>query len=123
MSQNVVDFSGNPSGDELMDDYLDKEQENRLSCNSGLQRPSYALGGTFWLNTSSNPWVLNIYDGTDDITIGTVDITNNKFKVEGSLPAQEGNTGKLLVTNGTNAYWGNITDTYDSFNKILKLGV
>ena len=83
MAQNVVDFSDNPTGAQLMDDYLAKEQQNVLTSNSGLQRPSYAVAGTLWLNTSSTPWQWFVYDGTDDILIGTVNPTTNKFEPAG----------------------------------------
>lgn len=83
MAQNVVDFSDNPTGAQLMDDYLAKEQQNILTSNSGLQRPSYAVAGTLWLNTSSTPWQWFVYDGTDDILIGTVNPTTNKFEPAG----------------------------------------
>lgn len=79
MSQNTVDFSDNPNGPELMDDYLAKEQENRLTINSGIQRPSYAKAGTAWINNSTNPWELYVYDGSEDVLIGTIDTTNHDF--------------------------------------------
>lgn len=79
MSQNSVDFSDNPNGPELMDDYLAKEQENRLTINSGIQRPSYAQAGTPWINNSTNPWELYVYDGSEDVLIGTIDTTNHDF--------------------------------------------
>ena len=79
MSQNTVNFSDNPNGPELMDDYLAKEQENRLTTNSGIQRPSYVKAGTPWINNSTNPWKLYIYDGTSDVLIGDVDATNHEF--------------------------------------------
>lgn len=153
MAQNVVDFSDNPTGAQLMDDYLAKEQQNVLTSNSGLQRPSYAVAGTLWLNTSSTPWQWFVYDGTDDILIGTVNPTTNKFEPAGvdfspyqtianlsqtidtstgkypsnkavkeaidakdSLPSQTGNSGKTLLTDGENAYWGtpSVFDLFDN---------
>jgi hypothetical protein len=50
-----------------------------LTNHSGTSRPSYALAGTLWLDTTATPWVLKLYDGTDDITIGTVNVTTNLF--------------------------------------------
>lgn len=82
MSQNNVDFSGNPTGAGLMDDYLDKEQQNVLTSNSGIQRPSYAIAGTKWIDTSVTPWILKMYDGTDDVVIGTLDPSTHKFAAE-----------------------------------------
>ena len=79
MAQNVVDFSGNPSGSGLMDDYLDKDQQNVLTSNSGIQRPSYAVAGTKWLDTSATPWLWKMYDGTNDVTLGTVNPSTHLF--------------------------------------------
>lgn len=79
MSQNVVDYSLNPTGPELLDNYLDKEQDNNLTSNSGIQRPSYAQVGTVWLNNSTTPWTWYFYDGTNDIAIGTFNPTTHEF--------------------------------------------
>lgn len=79
MAQNSVNYSNNPTGPELLDDYLDKEQENILTSNSGIQRPSYADVGTKWLDTSSTPWKLMIFDGTSDVMIGSVNPVTHAF--------------------------------------------
>lgn len=79
MSQNNVDYSLNPTGPELMDNYLAKDHENCLTTNSGIQRPSYAQSGTMWLNTSTTPWVLCMYDGTNDVSLGTINPTTHEF--------------------------------------------
>ena len=50
-----------------------------LSQHSGNARPSYATAGTVWLDTHATPWVLNIYDGANDIPLGTVNATSNVF--------------------------------------------
>ena len=105
MTQNVVDFSDNPTGAELMDDYLFKEQENNLSSNSGIQRPSYAVAGTKWLDTSVTPWLWKMYDGTNDVALGTVNPSTHLFTPAGVLPSQEDQSGKFLQTNGTNTLW------------------
>lgn len=95
MSQNNIDFSGNPTGAGLMDDYLDKELQNILTSNSGIQRPSYAVAGTKWIDTSVTPWLLKMYDGTDDVVIGTIDPSTHKFIA--SIPLTT--TGDLIVQN------------------------
>lgn len=98
MSQTIVDYSESPSGAELLDDMLSKEQENLLSSHSGTERPSYAIAGTKWLDISVTPWLLKIYDGTDDIVIGTVNPTTNEFISTHPLT----NAGDLFVL-GTSA--------------------
>lgn len=113
MAQNVVDFSGNPSGSGLMDDYLDKDQQNVLTSNSGIQRPSYAVAGTKWLDTSVTPWLWKMYDGSSDIMLGTVNPLTHLFTPAGVLPSQDGQSGKFLQTNGSNTVW---TDAVDYTN-------
>ena len=83
MAQNTVNYSNNPTGPQLLDDYLAKDQENHLTCNSGIQRPSYAQAGSFWLDISSTPWILKFYDGTNDIAIGSLNATSHVFSVQG----------------------------------------
>ena len=53
-----------------------------LSQHSGASRPSYAVAGTIWVDTDTPSATVNTvfyYDGTDDIPIGYVDVTNNVF--------------------------------------------
>lgn len=121
MAQNVVDFSDNPTGAELMDDYLDKEQQNVLTSNSGVQRPSYAVAGTKWLDTSVTPWLWKMYDGRNDVTLGTVNPSTHLFTPGGVLPSQDGNTGKFLQTNGSNTVWADAFDYTNITNCILEI--
>lgn len=85
MSQNM--FSDiNPltkSGTQLATD-LNNQKDSLLTCHSGSSRPSYAVAGTMWLDTSGGTtWILKQYDGVDDIVIGTIDTTNNTFIAAG----------------------------------------
>lgn len=95
MSQHNIDFSENPSGAELMDDYLDTLQENNYTCNSGTERPSYAKAGTMWLDISQTPWSLKLYDGADDIIIGRFNPVSNEFIMVHPLIAN----GDIMVCN------------------------
>ena len=49
------------------------------STNSGSSRPSSAVAGTIWLDTSgvATSQLLKLYDGADDILLGTVNFTAN----------------------------------------------
>lgn len=96
MSQTNVDYSANPTGTELMDDMLAKSQENILTCNSGINRPSYAVKGTLWLDTSVTPNLLKQYDGSADIILGSLDLTNHAFEVTGLSGKQ------AVLVSGTN---------------------
>jgi hypothetical protein len=50
------------------------------SCQSGTSRPTGIPAGGFWVNTTTaTAWVLNLFDGTDDIAIGTFNTTTNVF--------------------------------------------
>lgn len=111
MVQNVVNFSDNPTGDELMDDYLFNEQQNVLTTNSGIQRPSYAMSGTQWLDTSNSPWSLKMYNGTTDIEIGKFDNSNNKFINDDIV--QNTNEINQLKTD-VNVVKGNLSQTIDT---------
>jgi microcystin-dependent protein len=43
--------------------------------------PAFATlqAGTFWINDTTNPWVYAVYDGTNWVTVGTIDSTNHIF--------------------------------------------
>lgn len=103
MSQNNVDFTSNPTGTELMDDLLLPEQQNFLTCNSGISRPSYAVKGTLWLDTSVTPHLLKQYDGSADVTLGTINPTTHAFTPTGIDGKQDAltfdNTPTLNSTN------------------------
>lgn len=43
----------------------------------GAVRPSYVRQGMIWVNSSTSPWTVNIYDGTVDIPMGYIDSTND----------------------------------------------
>jgi len=49
------------------------------SSNSGSSRPSSAVAGTIWLDTSgaATAQLLKMYDGADDITLATINFTAN----------------------------------------------
>lgn len=50
------------------------------SLHSGSSRPSYAVAGTLWLDTTSTtPAILKLYDGADDISVGEFNFTTNVF--------------------------------------------
>lgn len=83
MSQKTINFADNPYGKELLDDYLAPLQNNMLTSHSGESRPPYAQQGTKWLDISSTPWLLKMYDGTDDIVLGTVDSSTHLFTPAG----------------------------------------
>jgi len=81
MTQFDLDTPINPntkSGSVLASD-LSAWRDAINSCHAGTSRPAYAVAGMFWRNTSGTPWVVYMYDGSDDIAVGTVNATTNKF--------------------------------------------
>ena len=79
MAQNTIDFSADLSGTQLLDNQLTPMMANILTQNSGTSRPAYAQIGTLWLDTTTTPWVLKVYNGTSDIIMGTLNSTTLRF--------------------------------------------
>ena len=61
------------------------------SSNSGTSRPSSAVAGTIWLDTSgaATAQLLKIYDGAADITLATINFTANTVDFEDSSVASD----------------------------------
>jgi len=70
---------GNEYTPEQFAERADDSFDALLSLHKGNSRPAYAEAGTLWLDDSSTPWVMKLFDGSDDITIGTVNPSDNKF--------------------------------------------
>ncbi|MBX5253309.1 hypothetical protein HJC03_23355 [Rhizobium sp. NLR4b] len=57
---------------------IDDSFKALLSSHSGASRPSYAVGGTFWVSTATAGQLkLNFYDGADDILLMVIDTATN----------------------------------------------
>lgn len=72
------------------------------SNHQGASRPSYVLDGMIWIDSSggSTSYAIKYYDGTDDITIGTINRTANTFTISGVgsiVQGYDANTAKLNV--------------------------
>lgn len=80
--------------------------------------PSIAQSGTMWINSTTAPWVLNVYNAatTTWIPLGTIDTVNNIFNITGSsaggggggdsigdykISAQPSNHGQWLICDGS----------------------
>lgn len=50
------------------------------STNKGSTAPATTYTGMLWVNDASTPWLLKFFDGTDWITIGEINATNNTFQ-------------------------------------------
>ena len=81
------------------------------SNNSGTSRPSSATTGTIWLDTTnagSNSLSLKFFDGSDDITLATIDTSANTVNFIDSAVASD-------LVNDTSPQLGADLDT-NSFN-------
>ena len=103
------------------------------TSNSGTSRPSSAVAGTIWLDvTSATTPTLKFFDGTDDISLATLDYTANTvnwldstvvFDIVGDTTPQLGGNldvnGNSLVSTSN----GNITFTPDGTGKVVISGL
>lgn len=70
------------------------------TSNSGSSRPSSAVNGTFWLDTTtSTAPILKFFDGSDDITFATFNTTANTVNVSDSATDVVGDTTPQLGGN------------------------
>lgn len=80
MSQyNFGNLESPVSGTTLINTHLEPWRDALHSSHGGTSRPSYAVAGMIWINNNATPWVLNCFDGTDDISLGTINATTNAF--------------------------------------------
>ena len=138
MAQNVLDYTYDPTGNELMDEYLPKMAENCLTNNSGIARPTYAVENTVWVDTSDDDtWRYKIYDGTSDIVLFELDNITKKinfpnitgvFRFKGSvatvsaLPATGNLPGDVynVIDGGANYAWNG--SEWDKLSENLEWG-
>ncbi len=90
-------------GSTLINTHLEPFRDALHSNHSGSSRPSYATAVMMWINTTTTPWVVNFFDGTDDIPIGTINATTNIFTPNGA--------GAIAFT-GNNSHSG--TETFSN---------
>ena len=138
MAQNVLDYTYDPTGNELMDEYLPKMAENCLTNNSGSTRPTYAVENTVWVDTSDNDtWRYKIYDGTSDIVLFEFDNITKKinfpnitgvFRFKGSvatvsaLPATGNLPGDVYNVEDTGANYAWNGSEWDKLSENLEWG-
>lgn len=53
------------------------------TTNIGSSAPSSVAAGQLWIDNSATPWVLKCYDGSDHISIGTINASTNAFSPSG----------------------------------------
>ena len=74
--------------------------ESINTSNSGSSRPASAVSGTFWLDTTSaSAPILKFFDGSDDITFATFDVSANTVNVSDSATDVVSDTSPQLGGN------------------------
>ena len=96
------------------------------TSNSGTSRPSSAVAGTIWLDTTSATTpTLKFYDGADDISLATLDYTANTVNwLDSTVTFSQ--LGQDLDVNGNSIVStsdGNITFTPDGTGKVVISGL
>src|SRR5210317_1321701 len=77
------------------------------STHIGSSRPASAVGGTIWIDNSSDPtWEMYVYDGSDDIQVATINTTANTINFIDSSVSITGlstsATGTVLTLSDSN---------------------
>lgn len=73
------------SGTAFFNTHLEPWRDALHSMHKGSTRPSYAVAGMMWVDDTTEPWILKMFNGTaNDITLGTIDPTNFWFKPTGT---------------------------------------
>lgn len=85
------------SGAALIDTHLEPWRDALHSNHSAASAPSYIVAGMIWINTTTNPWVLNIYDGADSIPLGTINTATNQF-TPSNVTIADGDKGDIVVS-------------------------
>ena len=67
------------SGTVFINTHLEPWRNALHSLHSGISRPSYAIDGMQWWDSTTNPWLLKAFDGSDDTILGEWDRTTNQF--------------------------------------------
>ena len=99
------------SGTALVDTYLEPWRDALHSLHSGSSRPSYATAGMIWLDTSTTPWILKQFDGTDDIALMEVNISTNEVNYTGNITAATGM--QILIDDSVTAAGGGLPLAFD----------
>jgi hypothetical protein len=111
MSQNDMDIADAPGATVRAD--LNSALQALASTSKGGSQPATPYAGQLWIDDStpsSTVWTLYCYDGADDIKLGEIDSTNNRFAATNSHAADvasastidlDAATGDLADVTGT----------------------
>lgn len=79
MTQTNLPVMTSPTSGAQLVSNLEDWRDALHSMHSGTVRPSYVLPQMMWIDTSTTPWVLKVFQGSDDIIMGTLDPTTLDF--------------------------------------------
>lgn len=121
MTQGFVPQAGSDSAAEFPGVWNDA-RSSLLSLHAGTSRPSYAVAGTLWINSSTN--VVCLYDGSQDIPVFSVDTTAHLLvpPVGGGTEALNSAATTDLGAKQQLALTINGTTTITSFGSSMKPG-
>lgn len=73
------------SGTAFFNTHLEPWRDALHSMHKGSSRPSYAVAGMIWVDDTTSPWLLKMFNGTaNDITLGSIDPSNFWFQPTGT---------------------------------------
>lgn len=87
-------------GSTFINTHLEPWRNALHSMHAGNARPSYAQAKMLWINDTTTPWVLNCFDGADDIALGTINATTNVFTPAGIGSVVQGYNANLASLAG-----------------------
>jgi hypothetical protein len=88
------------SGAEFINSNMEPWRDALHSSHKGAARPSYVAAGMIWVDDSGAPlWVAKLFDGSQDITIGTFNITSHAFtpSANAALAANSVDTANIVA--------------------------
>lgn len=94
MSQSALTFAAAPLSGPSFVSALTSKLQSLASSRSGTSRPSDVVAGEEWLDTTTaTAWLVKRYDGSDDITIMTINTVTNTVTFAGLGTAALKDTG------------------------------
>lgn len=104
MQQDFGDLESPLSGSEFINGKLEPWRDTLHSSHSGDFRPTYAKPNMIWVNDTTDPRIINFFDGSNDIVIGYVSIADGNFTAANTNGANTSiDVSAFEYLNGTNA--------------------
>jgi len=91
------------SGEEFVNTYLEPWRDALHSMHKGPSQPSYAVVGTMWIQDNQTPWVLRVFDGASNISLGTIDPSSHAYSPIGISAAMLAVTSAASIAAGRTA--------------------